>query len=131
MTSVIPFIQTALRMVAGDILSTAARYRILLTGSVAEPRLYNNWQAISGVLTQETERQEYNPDRGRYETVKITQFRTADNVAKLEKGSQIMLPSGTMYAVIAIDSSGPGSIHYGLERIEGSIVAGGDRGAPV
>ena len=131
MTSVIPTIQQGLRLVAGDFLSTTVQWRKLLSNAVTEPRLFAPWINVTGVLTGGTLRQEYDAERGRYETVEALSFRTADNAPKLRQGDQIRLADQRVYGVISVDSSGPGSIRYGLERIVGSIVAGGDRGAPV
>jgi len=131
MTSVIPNIQQGLRLVAGDFLSTKVLWRKLLSNAVVEPRLYAPWVSVTGVLTNETRRQEYDPERGRYQTIITRSFRTADNAYKLSNGDQIKLADQTVYGVASIDSSGPGSIRYGLEQVAGSIVAGGDRGAPV
>jgi len=135
MTSVIPSIQAGLRIVAGDILSTPALYRSLLSNAVKEQREYGSWTPIAGLLSQTTMRQDYNEGRRRYETTWLRSFRTADTSPRLKPGDQLMFDAGTaaeeVWGLAMIESSGPGTIRYGLERIAGSIVAGGDRGAKV
>lgn len=131
MTSVIPQIQQALRMVVGDFLSTKAQYHSMLSNAVTEPREYGPWLAITGVLAGGTARQDYDQQRGRYQTVSLISYRVRDSGPKLKQGDQVKLADGIIWNVVGIDSSGPGSIRYSLERVAGSIVAGGDRGAAV
>ncbi len=130
MASVISSIQTALRTVVTDFLSTTVGYRTLTSAYGVEPRTYStSWTSAGAVVTKKTNRQEYDERRGEFTRNERLQIRTSDAV-ELKQGDQFRLASSDaqIWAVDERVSGGPGSALYLCVRSIPTQVGGGDRG---
>lgn len=133
MTSYISDIQTQLRAVVNDLLSTTVEWRAMTSGYGIEPRTYSaSWTSAGAVVTKQTHRQEYDDRRGEYTRKERLQIRTDDTVS-LKQGDQFRLATSDaqVWNVDERASSGPGSYLYLCVRDIPTVVSGGDRGGGV
>ncbi len=128
MTSFITDIQTQLREVVTDYLSSAVQYRTLTSGYGVEPRTYSSWVTIAAVVTQQANTQEFDDNRGTFKRMDRIKIRTSDAVA-LITGAQFRFATSDaqIWAMESRTSTGPGSTMYTATRDLPTISSGGDR----
>jgi hypothetical protein len=94
-------------------------YRRLTSNRAVEPRTYGVWTPFIALDTGGRAQQEYDEQRRGFMDVQVLQLRAMDSdpSPRLTPGCQVRVAGETeVWAVMGVNSSGPGTLAYTLKR---------------
>jgi hypothetical protein len=105
-------------------------FRRLTSKYGEDPRTYDaDWTEFQGLGTRDANTEQYDDRRQVWYRSNTNFVRAPDNLPspKLKNGDQVKDPNGSVFAVVGVSSSGPGTIQYALTREE-FLYADAERG---